>query len=64
MDVLSVTKARSKLALEHKARRDPTEAQRQLAEAKLTRYIQQIVDSAPPFTDEQVDKLVTLLRAS
>lgn len=30
----------------------------------LADHIERVVAKAPPFTDEQVDKLVTLLRAS
>ena len=30
----------------------------------LADHIKRVVSKAPPFTDEQVDKLVTLLRAS
>lgn len=37
-------------------------ARRQLAEANLTAYITRVVDSAPPLTAEQRDKLVLLLR--
>jgi hypothetical protein len=35
---------------------------RELKEAKLTAYIEQVVAIAPPFTDEQIDRLAALLR--
>lgn len=35
---------------------------RGLREAKLAKYIRDVVDEAPPLTDEQRDRLVALLR--
>jgi ribosome recycling factor len=39
-------------------------AKADLAAANLAQRIREIVDSAPPLTDEQRDKLATLLRPS
>jgi hypothetical protein len=59
----ALAKALSDHAVAHR-RRDPSaieSARRNLAEAKVARYIEQVVSSAPPFTPEQVDRLRVLL---
>ncbi len=60
----SVTKARSAVATSIRYGHDPARieaARRDLAEAKLERHIREIVDSAPPLTDEQRSRLALLL---
>jgi hypothetical protein len=42
--------------------RDPTDARRDLAAAKLERYVRVLVASAPPLTEAQCSKIVALLR--
>ena len=59
-----VAKARSRVAVAVR-RRDPEarrEAQRELAAAKIADFIQRTVDSAPPLSREQLDRLGLLLR--
>ncbi len=69
---MSVTRARSRVALEAKAAKNNPEpssharlsdARRDLAEAKLAAYIQRVVDQAPPLSPEQRDRLAVLLRS-
>lgn len=38
------------------------DARRNLAEAKIATYVQSVLDSAPPLTDEQRTRLAELLR--
>ena len=40
-----------------------TDARRNLAEAKIADYVQKVVSSAPPLTDEQLERIAGLLRA-
>ena len=40
------------------------DARRELATAKIAEYVQKIVAAAPPLTDEQRDRLATLMRAA
>lgn len=60
------TQARSRVA--NVVKSDPTNhvaiaaARRELAAAKLEDYITQVVESAPPLTAEQCDRLAVLLR--
>ncbi len=70
---MSVTRARSRVALEAKAAKNNPEpssharlsdARRDLAEAKLAACIQRVVDDAPvPLSPEQRDRLAVLLRS-
>lgn len=60
----NVAKARSLKAVAHR-RGDQAailEAGRELAAAKLEVYIQRTIESAPPLTPEQRDRLAGLLR--
>lgn len=61
---MSWTQTRSRIA--HAKRRDPqadvTDLRRQLKAERLEDYIKRTVDSAPPLTPEQRDKLALLLR--
>lgn len=41
---------------------DLLDARRRLAAERLAHYIERAVDSAPPLTEEQVNRLVSLLR--
>lgn len=68
---MSVTRARSRVALEAKAAKNKPEpssparlndARRDLAEAKLAAYIERIVNEAPRLSTTQVDRLALLLR--
>ena len=59
-----IYKARSAVAHDVKARRDPTKSRQQLAEAKLAAFIEKVVSSAPPLTQDQRDRLAVLLRGS
>lgn len=58
------TKTRSQIA--HAKRRDPnadtTDLRLQLKEERMADYIARTVDSAPPLTPEQRDRLALLLR--
>lgn len=38
------------------------EKRRALAEAKLAAYVEQVVSTAPPLTEEQLDRITGLLR--
>lgn len=61
---MSWTKTRSVLANEK--RRDPnadvTELRRQMKAEKLEAHIRDVVDTAPPLTREQRDRLALILR--
>lgn len=41
-----------------------TDAKRDLAAANLQQYIEKVVSTAPPLTDEQRDRLAALLRST
>lgn len=60
----SWTQTRSRIA--HVKRRNPdadvTELRRQLKAERLEEHIRNIVDTAPPLTPEQRDRLASLLR--
>lgn len=61
----ALAKARSGVAVAYR-RKDTTpaaieEARRRFAEEKIAAYITRVVDQAPPFTPEQVDRLRVLL---
>lgn len=60
---MSWTHTRSQIA--HTKRRDPnadvTELRRQLKAERLADYIKRTVDTAPPLTPEQRDRLALLL---
>lgn len=60
-----LARTRSKVALAHR-RNDPTEieqARRDHAAEKIAECIRRTVESAPPLTAEQRDRLVRLLRS-
>lgn len=62
-----VLKARSRLATKSRASVRATEAEiaeakRDLAAAKIADYVQKVVASAPPLSDEQLTRLAGLLR--
>lgn len=50
------------LSRHHPASPELVDARRDLAAAKLADYIQRTVSSAPPLTDEQRNRIVSLLR--
>jgi hypothetical protein len=61
------TEARARVAVAVRERRPETEIaalRRDLRELRLAEHIQQIVDQAPPLTDEQRTRLSALLRPS
>lgn len=61
----AITAARAQVAALTRHNSDPDRllvARRSLASAKLSAYIQRTVDSAPPLTTEQRDRLALLLR--
>lgn len=39
-----------------------TEARREFAAAKLEDYVRQVVDSAPPLTEDQLERVTAILR--
>ncbi|APX32403.1 hypothetical protein BH708_06345 [Brachybacterium sp. P6-10-X1] len=53
--------ARSAVANAVRTRQDPTPARQQLKEAKLTRWIDEALATAPPLTDEQRHRLAAML---
>lgn len=63
---MSWTKTRSEIA--HAKKADPsadvTELKRQLKAERLADHIQFVVDSAPPLSDEQRERIAALLRPS
>lgn len=61
-----VATARARLAatVRHRPESDHSELRRDLRAARLEDYIRRTVDAAPPLTDEQRDKLATLLRGT
>ena len=63
-----VTQARSRLAtLSRRSMAASTDqiedARRALAEAKIVDYVEKVVASAPPLSDEQLNRIAALLRA-
>lgn len=63
-----VTQARSRLAtLSRRSMAATTdqieEARRALAEAKIVEYVEKVVASAPPLSDEQRNRIAALIRA-
>jgi len=59
----ALAKALSDHAVAHR-RKDPdaiVAARQNLAVEKIAAYVERVVDSAPPFTQEQVDRLRVLL---
>jgi hypothetical protein len=56
--------ARAKSALAHAVKDggDVTEARRRFLAAKIERFVSETVASAPELTDEQVDRIVAILR--
>ncbi|MFD1210966.1 hypothetical protein ACFQ36_02785 [Arthrobacter sp. GCM10027362] len=59
-----VLKARARLGVAARtgSQQDIAEARRDLAAANLEAYIQRTVAEAPPLTQEQLDRIATLLR--
>jgi hypothetical protein len=57
-----IAKAKSELAVDVRLGRDATESRRRLAEANLAAYIKRVVENAPPLSNDQRDRLATLLR--
>jgi len=58
-----LAKARSQVAVAHR-KHDPQAieaARRDFAVEKIAAYVERVVNSAPPFTQEQVDRLRVLL---
>lgn len=53
--------ARSAVARSVRNHKDPTPARQQLKEAKLTRWIDEALATAPPLTEEQRHRLASLL---
>lgn len=64
MEPRSWTKVRSDIAVAK--RRDPdsdvTDLKRELKAARLAEHVRQVVESFPPLTTEQVDRIAVLLR--
>ncbi len=60
----AVSRARASLAARtrHHPNVDHSEARRDLAAANLEAYIRRVVDSAPPLSPSQRDRLALLLR--
>jgi hypothetical protein len=56
------TRSRIALAIQHDPDADVTELRRQLKAERLEAHVQQIVDSAPPLSPEQREKIAALLR--
>ena len=56
-----VLSARAAVATAVRTKNDPTPARQQLKEAKLTRWIDEALATAPPLTDEQRHRLAAML---
>jgi hypothetical protein len=68
---MSVTRARSRLALEVRKQRrqgcdgespNVVRARQELAEAKIREFVERVVAQAPPLSDEQLTRLASLFR--
>ena len=62
-----LAKARSRLAVVHRGKRDPQaieDAYRDLAEAKIASFIMRVLADSPPLTDKQRTQLVKLIRGT
>jgi F0F1-type ATP synthase delta subunit len=61
-----ITQARARIASLSRSRAhddpDLAAARRDLAAAKLERYVEQVIAAAPPLTSEQLDRIVSILR--
>lgn len=53
--------ARSAVAHAVRNKKDPTPARQQLKEAKLTRWVQEALETAPPLTEEQRHRIAAML---
>lgn len=59
----AIYKARAEVAVRARNGKPTEEARRRLAAAKLEQYISKVIAEAPVLTDEQVDKIASLLRS-
>lgn len=57
-----IYKARAELAVRVRDGKPAEEARRKLAAAKLEQYISKVIAEAPVLSDEQLDKIASLLR--
>lgn len=53
--------ARAAIATAVRTKQDPTPARQALKEAKLTRWVREALDTAPPLSDEQRHRLASML---
>ncbi|WP_258802637.1 hypothetical protein [Pseudarthrobacter sp. NS4] len=56
-----VYRARAEVAVRVRNGKPAEEARRKLAAAKLEQYISKVVAEAPPLSDEQLDRIASLL---
>jgi len=57
-----IYRARAEVAVRIRNGQSAEEARRRLAAAKLEQYVSRVVAQAPVLTDEQVDRITSLLR--
>jgi len=56
-----IVKARAELAVRVRDGKPADDARRRLAAAKLEKYVSRVLAEAPTLTDEQLDKIASLL---